>query len=316
MEADAGSLCGSALALATRGVSMRFSIDIKPDAEGYTGRECPACEKYFKVKFGTGIPGATDCHCPYCNHFGAHDTFWTKQQIEYAQSVALNKVTGTLFSQMKRMERRPDPKAFISIGVTVKGSPTPIAYYSESELEERVKCVLCTLEYTIYGAFGFCPDCGSHNSLQIVKANLDLATKMLDLATSSSPEIRARLTENALEDAVSCFDGFGREHCSGLPHKVFFQNIDGARNKLLAETGFDLAANVCLEDWRFVCEQFRKRHLLAHKMGVVDSEYLSRTGAPEFMSGRKVQITEHDVRRLVSLLALMAENLYGSIAHS
>ena len=44
-----------------------FSIEIKPDKEGHTGRECPKCEKYFKIKFGTGLPDATDCHCPYCN---------------------------------------------------------------------------------------------------------------------------------------------------------------------------------------------------------------------------------------------------------
>ena len=35
-----------------------FSIEIKPDKEGYTGRECPKCEKYFKIKFGTNPPVA------------------------------------------------------------------------------------------------------------------------------------------------------------------------------------------------------------------------------------------------------------------
>ena len=58
---------------------MEFSVDIKPDKEGYTGRECPECEKYFKIKFGTGLPDATDCHCPYCNHIDPQDHFLTKE---------------------------------------------------------------------------------------------------------------------------------------------------------------------------------------------------------------------------------------------
>ena len=61
---------------------MEFSVNIEADEAGYTGRECPKCEKYFKIKFGTGLPEATECHCPYCNHIGPQDEFWTKQQIE------------------------------------------------------------------------------------------------------------------------------------------------------------------------------------------------------------------------------------------
>ena len=54
---------------------MEFSVNIEADEAGYTGRECPKCEKYFKIKFGTGLPEATECHCPYCNHIGPQDEF-------------------------------------------------------------------------------------------------------------------------------------------------------------------------------------------------------------------------------------------------
>ena len=47
---------------------MEFKIPIKEDSDGYTGRECPACEKYFKIKFGIGNETDVPCHCPYCNH--------------------------------------------------------------------------------------------------------------------------------------------------------------------------------------------------------------------------------------------------------
>jgi hypothetical protein len=197
--------------------------------------------------------------------------------------------------------------------MTVKGSPTPIAYYREEELEERVTCSACTMEYTIYGAFGFCPDCGVHNSLQIVNANFDLVLKALDLAQAAPADLAAKLIDNALEDAVSCFDGFGREHCATQPFKISFQSIEVTKDKLQRETGFDLAASLEAAAWRFVTEQFQKRHLLAHKLGVIDTEFVSKTGCSPSLLGRKVTITDGDVRALVTHLKTLAEALCRSV---
>ena len=294
---------------------MDFSISIKPDESGYTGRECPDCEKYFKIKFGTGLPDAVDCHCPYCNHVGPQDEFWTKQQIEYAQSVALNKISGDLLKQMKKMERRPDKNAFISIGITVKGQPTPIARYSEKELEEYITCSSCTLCYTVYGVFAYCPDCGIRNSLQILDANYDLILNILELAQNSNSEVKAKLIENALEDVISAFDGFGRELCSDIS-KMSFQNISAAKDKILREQGIDISEGVEPEAWRFICEQFQKRHLLAHKMGVIDEEFLAKTGCPSSLLGRKVSISDLDVKNLIQALKYVAESLVNAVARS
>ena len=244
---------------------------------------------------------------------GPHTEFWTKQQIKYAQSVALNKISTQLLSQLKKMEQRPDPRAFISIGIKVKGNPTPIAYYSEKQLEERVTCNACALEYTIYGAFGYCPDCGVHNSAQIAGANLDLVVKTLDLSRSAPPDVQEKLVENALEDAVSCFDGFGREHCATQPYKISFQNIDAARDKLLREHQFDLSAALTAAEWKFVSDQFQKRHLLAHKLGVIDAEFVAKTGCAPSLQGRKVTTSESDVRTLIAHLRVMADALHGSV---
>lgn len=313
IEQDAQRAAGIIPYPRSRVYGMEISVNIEPDADGYTGRECPACERYFKIKFGTGLPGEPDCHCPYCNHSGPQKEFWTKQQIEYARSVAIHQLSGHFLAQMKRLERRPDPRALISIGITVKGNPTPIAYYCEDELEEQVTCAACSMEYTIYGAFGFCPDCGVHNSLQIVNANFDLVLKALELAQGASPDLAAKLVENALEDAVSSFDGFGREHCSTLPFKISFQSIDNAKEKLLRETGFDLTASIDSHDWSFVTEQFQKRHLLAHKMGIIDTDYVSRTACAPSLLGRKITITDGDVRTLLAHLKILAGALYHGV---
>lgn len=295
---------------------MEFSVNIEADEEGYTGRECPECEKYFKIKFGTGLPDATDCHCPYCNHLGAHDDFWTKQQIEYAQSVALNKISGDLLRSLKKVEMKPKRNQFISIGIEVKGRPTPITYYSEEELEEKILCDSCTLEYTIYGAFGYCPDCGIHNSKQIVETNFDLVLKILDLAAETEDDVKSKLIENALEDCISAFDGYAREHCSELYKKISFQNLAASQAKVLADNDVDISKGLEANQWLFSVEQFQKRHLLAHKMGVIDEEYIKKTDGNPSQIGRKVSISEKDVRRLVASLQVVTGNIFHGIPRS
>jgi len=295
---------------------MEFTVTIEPGEDGFTGRECPDCEKYFKIMFGTGIPDAIDVHCPYCNHIGPQNEFCTKQQIEYAKSVALRKISGDLLKSMKKLEMKPDRNAFISIGIKVEGRPTPIAYYSEKELEEKVCCNNCTLQYTIYGSFGYCPDCGIHNSQQIVNANFDLVEKILDLAVNAAGDVKSKLIENALEDSVSAFDGFGREHCSDIYQKISFQNIDATKDRLQREHGIDISAGLNTDQWGFVTEQFQKRHLLAHKMGVIDEEFICKTGQSQSLIGRKVSISEEDVRKLVANLKVMAKNLFKGIIRS
>lgn len=137
---------------------------------------------------------------------------------------------------------------------------------------------------------------------------------MLDLAKDASADVATKLVENALEDAVSCVDGFGREHCAALPFKVSFQNIESARGKLVKEVGVDIALGLDPARWKFVCDQFQKRHLLAHRMGIVDADFIARTGASPSTLGRKVSISEKDVRDLVSELRLVADTLYRGIA--
>lgn len=294
---------------------MEVSVSIETDADGYLGRECPECEKYFKIKPGTGVPGLTESRCPYCNHLGSQDTFWTKEQVAYAKSVAMREFSSLFLGELKKLECRPKKNAFMSIGITVKGEPTPITFYSERELEERVTCAACTLQYAIYGAFGCCPDCGIHNSEQIAHANFDLSLKMLDLAAAAEGNIRAKLVENALEDVVSAFDGFGREHCARLPFKISFQNIEASRTKLQNENGLDIAGGLTTEQWNFVTEQFQKRHLLAHKMGIIDEDFVRKTGS-RIAVGRKVPITDADVRSLITSLKTVVKNLYSGVART
>ena len=307
-----------------RRLGNSISIPIPADENAFTGRECPQpdCEGYFKIELGTGLKGeGLPCHCPYCGHTAGHDHFWTKEQIEYAKSVAMRKITDALHKDLKKLEFDHKPKGAFGIGISMKVKPgpsTPIHHYREKQLETEIVCITCTLRYSVYGVFAFCPDCGQHNSLQILDKNLEVVGKILDLAAEAEKELAEKLVENALEDCVSAFDGFGRELCRvhanrarnpARLEKMSFQNLEGAKSNVLDAFGIDLSAGVEPDEWRVAGAGFQKRHLVAHKTGVVDPDYITKTGDTRAVVGRKIGIGADEVRQLASIISKLALRL-------
>lgn len=309
-----------------RRLGKGIPIKLPFDDEGYLGRVCPngECQKYFKLTPGTGLPQDLT-RCPYCGHAGDQSEFATKEQMEYAVSVAKRKVTDAIVKDLKELEFDYHPRGELGIGFSLKvkaGRPTPIRYYSEETLETKVVCDECTLRYAIYGVFAFCPDCGKHNSLQILNKNLELVEKQIALAASVDQDLAENLIADALENVVSAFDGFGREVCrvhaaaASKPdevERVSFQNLDGARRRVRDLFGFNLAAGVEPDEWDFACIQFQKRHLVVHKAGVIDEGYVRATGSTYAMLGRKVRIESGEVGRLCGVIRKLGTSLVGQL---
>jgi hypothetical protein len=307
------------------------SISVPADENAFTGRECPQpdCERNFKIEFCTGLKGeGLPCHCPYCGHTVGHDHFWTKEQIEHAKSVALRKITDALHKDLKKLEFDHKPKGAFGIGISMKVKPgraTPIHYYREKQLETEVVYVYCTLRYSVYGFFAFCPDCGQHNSLQILDKNLEVVGKMLDLAAGAEKVLAEKLIENALEDCGSAYDGFGREldrlHANRARNparveKMSFQNLEGAKTTLLDLIGIEMSAEVAPEEWRAAAMGFQKRHLGTCKLGVVDQEYVTKTGDTHAVVGRKIGIGTEEVRGLARISSKLAPRVADNLQKS
>jgi hypothetical protein len=287
------------------------------------GRECPEtdCLGYFKITPGTGVKGPAPCHCPYCGFTGAHNTFWTQEQLAYARSYALREVGKAVQRDLREWGNelsRVGSRGFLKIKVDFKERSLPLRNYREKQLETEIVCDQCTLRYAIYGAFGYCPDCGIHNSLQILEKNLELAGKQLALVGSVDKSLDDQLIGNALEDAVSSFDGFGRETCrvrsakAASPTKgenISFQNLSTATQKVQDLFGVDLEQAIPGPHWSFTCRCFQKRHLLAHKMGIVDEGYLNATNDPAAVLGHKVTIQSNEVLSLLDALRKLGNYL-------
>lgn len=296
-------------------------IPIHPDEEGFHGRKCPnpECKGYFKIQFGTGLSGENlPFHCPYCGHTGKVSDFETNEQVDYALSLAMRKISEAIDKDLKQLEFESKPKGPFGIGVSLKvkpGKPAPIRYYQEKKLETETICDTCTLRYSIYGVFAFCPDCGVHNSRQILEKNLELAQKELELSNQLEQGLRETLINDALENVVSAFDGFGRELCkirsksSNNPDealKIRFQNLDGAKNKIAQIFGVDICQGLTPDEWNYSITEFQKRHLISHKMGIIDQDYIEKSYDNNAILGRKISITSAEVEKLIQIIEKLA----------
>jgi hypothetical protein len=304
-----------------RGLGNKVSVSIRPDADGYLGRECPnpECEEYFKITPGTGIKDPAPCHCPYCGHAGDSNTFFTQEQIAYARSVVKQKVIEAVRHDLKALEFEHKPRGAFGIGISMKlqpGAPVPIRWYREKNLETEIVCDQCGLRYAIYGVFGWCPDCGVHNSLQILGKNLEFARKKLALAESVDKDFAETVIADALAGVVSAFDGFGRQVASEGEQKASFQNLENGRKCVQQKFSFDMADTVTEEEWRSACRSFQKRHLLAHRMGVIDEEYVQKACDPSAVIGRKVMLAPGEVMALVGVVERVGKRLYDGVMAS
>ncbi|MFP4106712.1 MAG: hypothetical protein ACLFVU_11555 [Phycisphaerae bacterium] len=304
-----------------------FTVSLPTDEGGFTGRQCPDenCRGYFKIEFGTGLDGEDlPCYCPYCGHVEDQSEFMTDAQERYVMSIAEREVMGAVHDTLKSMEFDIKPKGAFGIGMSMKVEkprPTSIRHYDERELESEVVCGNCTLRYAVYGSYAYCPDCGKHNSAQILDVNLGVVERILALA-EAHPELATQLTGDALENVVSALDGFGRETCkvraarAANPAKaqnVSFQNLDRARKRISDLFGVDLAAALQPDEWTTSCRGFQKRHVIAHKSGIVDQEYLDKTGNTSAVVGRKLAVSADEVRELIGFARRLGQHLVSSL---
>jgi hypothetical protein len=275
----------------------------------------------------TGLSGSDlPCHCPYCGQVGQHDQFWTKEQVEYAHSMAFRVITAAVQEDLKSFEVEITPKGAFGIGVSMKVQPgplPPIRQYREKSLETEILCDTCGLVYAVYGVFAYCPDCGSHNSLLILARNLDLIDKQLDLAMhQEDSELQRHLIEDAFENCVSVFDAFARQAVAvrankskdpGKARTISFQNLDRAAERLSDLLGVNLKSGCSLDEWKFAATCFMRRHLIAHRAGVVDQNYIDRSTDRAAVLGRRIRIEQSEVRRLAAGVRSLGHHLVAQM---
>ena len=85
-------------------------MTLEPDDQGMIGRQCPQddCGLYFKIRPGTGRD-TESIRCPYCRAEGDPSSFFTKDQLDYAISVAARDIVGPMLPGVQERYRTHEP---------------------------------------------------------------------------------------------------------------------------------------------------------------------------------------------------------------
>jgi len=90
---------------------MEFSIPVELplDADGFIRRECPHCEQKFKWHSGPANaeaeqqPAPETYYCPLCGQPAGLDSWWTREQLEYAEEAATPTIMEAMDAEVDKM---------------------------------------------------------------------------------------------------------------------------------------------------------------------------------------------------------------------
>lgn len=310
-----------------------ISVSMSDDEEGYFDRECPSQECLFQFK----IHGEDwkekvrdeEVFCPFCGHTANADSWWTQEQLEHAKQAALAKVRSTLGGALRRdaaiWNRRQPRHSFISMTMKVDSRPQHVLLPPAAAEAMRLKitCPACACRYAVIGAAYFCPACGHNAADQVfaftitgIRQSLDaLDTVRAAIPNRDAAESTARLiVENSLQNAVTAFQRCAEALFASLPsgsesRRNAFQNLSEGSQLWETATGKGYRDHLSEEELKRLTRAFQQRHLLAHTQGLVDEDYIIRSGDTLYRVGQRIVVRTEMVRDTVDLI----EKLIGGL---
>ena len=322
------------------GRESTVSVPISDDAEGYYDRECSSeeCQFQFKVQSEDWKDKVRDeeVFCPFCGHTAESDEWWTQQQIEHAQAAAIAKFKEQLGKALKsdaaRFNRSQPRGGFIAMTMRVNSRPQQMLVppAASEPMLLKITCPFCACRYAVIGAAYFCPACGHSAAEQVIeqtvtgiKAALDaLDTVRAAMPDKDSAETTARLiVENGLQNAVTAFQRLVEVLYERLPatptaRRNAFQNLKEGSTLWQNATSHSYADHLSSADLDSLEQAFQQRHLLVHRQGVVDADYISRSGDTRYREGQRIVVRPENVTDALARIETLITGLRSDVEDS
>jgi hypothetical protein len=219
------------------------------------------------------------------------------------------------------------PRACGFYGDLAAFEPVASADDERSQYDTHTICVRCLVEYASDGVVLRRPCCAIETPREVMS---DVLKTIENHAAAPKPPSDQTL-EMLLSLVVSTFDGVMREMCGivnrnaehlhndgydaliaftrpPLDGESSFQNLHAARRRLQA-AGWDMAEQV--NDWTALVTVFQKRHLYAHKLGVADLAYVTKTNDSSATVGKRVKVTLDEILTAARDCMRLVVNFFG-----
>ena len=308
-----------------------ISVPLESDAEGYFDKECPDENCLFQFKIfeqdWKDIVRDEEVFCPSCRHCAPAKSWFTTQQVEEAREYAMNSIKTGINRAMRAdaaaSKRRQNRNSFLSIALEVRGGHDvallPVSAAAPMRL--KTKCEKCQCRYSYVGAAFFCPSCGENSAdhtfvqtLKTIRAAAQIGDTLRGTLDADQAETIARsLLEKGMQDTVMSFQRL----CEQLydrpewpkARRNAFQNLDAGSELWGNAIGVRFEQLLCTAEMSSAVRYFQQRHLLAHQQGMVDADYVSRSGDSNYTPGQRLIIKPAAVLSFVDIVEKLGREL-------
>jgi len=313
--------------------TKKFFIPIKADKDGYLDRKCPnkECNFQFKVHEEDWKNKVRDeeVFCPMCRCTADANSWMTSHQKKNAENQISKHIHGRIGRAMQEdamnFNAKQQRNSFLQMSLSVSGTHPyhhilPIA--AQKEMLLKITCCQCHARYAVIGSAFFCPACGYNsaeetfdNSLKKVETklkNISVIRKAIQITSKDEAEIAcSSLIETSLSDCVVAFQRFcevvySRVNPSEKIKFNAFQNLDAGGEYWKSLFGKGYADWLSPIEYSELNKLFQKRHLLAHREGMVDQKYLDKSGDSNYKLEQRIVVNEKDVIQLKDTIQKLA----------
>lgn len=310
------------------------SVPIESDEKGYIDKQCPSeeCEFIFKVneEDWANIFKDEAVWCPLCRHEAPADQWFTIEQVKHAKGEALAAIQGKIHNALRsgaqKFNRRQPKNSFISMSMKVergiKRTHTIPAKAAEA-MQLEITCEECNSRFAVIGSAYFCPACGHnsvtqtyYDSLRKIRAkrdSIDIVRQALNESVGKDDaELTCRsLRETCVSDGVVAF----QKYCEGLYTKFGKAPFNAFQRLEQGSELWEKAVQKNYSDWLNAEELvilkilYQKRHILAHNEGIVDAQYIKKSGDFSYKEGQRIVVSNKDIDVLLSCLEKLGNGL-------
>lgn len=310
-----------------------IAIPMPVDDNGYLDRLCPSpeCRTPFKVLLSDWHDKVPDAQawCAICGYLAKPSTFTTPEQQEYVNAHSLRHVQSQIDDAFRRATPRTQKAGFIQMRLTYKpAAPVVVApYEATTVLNQQSACELCGCRYASLGAAFFCPACGHNSALTTFQASVETVRKTMQLVAQlpemmddkdAAVDMARQFAEDTLVRLWSSFQRFAEAAYQThpeyeKPRRNAFQSLeesDRLWRHAIQRTYGDMLTN---DEHRDLMKLVQQRHVLAHKDGLIDQEYVEKSDDHAYRVGQRLVVKPSAVLRLAEIVVKLSMELRGAL---
>ena len=129
------------------------------------------------------------------------------------------------------------------------------------------------------------------------------------------------LIENGLQNAVTAFQRYAEALYTRHPgapkaRRNIFQNLHEGSVIWHATFGKNYLDHIGKPKLDNLIRMFQQRHLLAHQEGIVDADYISRSGDGRYTQGQRIVVRGDAVQECLDIIEKLASGLASDLDRS